>query len=271
MLLGYAILGSFQQEKHAYSKYLLLGEENLICIHCLSRSTNLACHQSNLLDLPYYDEAFLSESDSTTFAGEEIYVILIFLNQSHHGCKDDIAGLAIFVFHDALSMFFFLRLIHKKLHAKVVSFGDTLQFFPRKFLDALLRLFTCNACQKNVTTILMSLLETAVACPGRCPVPFVSSRNFSRLVSTTHKVSLIRVYKILGLDFLYLDVFEIDPLLRQLTSMATYPDALVPPFRSSDDQVYHEMAPISHYNLEEAISMVFSHYRLPRLLPSPRI
>ena len=36
--------------------------------------------------------------------------------------------------------------------------------------------------------------------------------------------------------------------------MATYPDSLVPPlaFRFSDDQVYHEMAPIGHYNLERS-------------------
>ena len=55
-----------------------------------------------------------------------------------------------------------------------------------------------------------------------------------------------------------------------LKSTPTNPDALVPPFRSSVDQVYHEMAPIGHYNLEEASNMVFSCYCLHRLLLSSR-
>jgi hypothetical protein len=55
----------------------------------------------------------------------------------------------------------------------------------------------------------------------------------------------------------YLDVFEIDPYL------------LVPPFRSSVDQVYHEMAPIGHYNLEEATSMFFSA-SFQVISPSPK-
>ena len=44
------------------------------------------------------------------------------------------------------------------------------------------------------------------------------------------------------MDLFYLDGFDIDP---------TNPDALVSPFRSSVNQVYDEMAPIGHYNLEE--------------------
>ena len=44
------------------------------------------------------------------------------------------------------------------------------------------------------------------------------------------------------MDLFYLDGFDIDP---------SNPDALVPPFRSFVNQVYDEMAPIGHYNLEE--------------------
>ena len=68
---------------------------------------------------------------------------------------------------------------------------------------------------------------------------------------------LLEFNEILGLD-LFSWIF-----LKSTTF--DHPDALVPPFRSSDDQVYHEMAPIGRYNLEEATSVVFSNYRLPRL------
>ena len=44
-------------------------------------------------------------------------------------------------------------------------------------------------------------------------------------------------------------------------------DAFAQPFRFSVDQVYEEMALIGHCNLEEATSMIFCPYCLPRLLP----
>ena len=47
-------------------------------------------------------------------------------------------------------------------------------------------------------------------------------------------------------------------------------DAFAQPFRFSVDQVYEEMALIGHCNLEEATSMIFCPYCLPRLLPSSR-
>ena len=59
-----------------------------------------------------------------------------------------------------------------------------------------------------------------------------------------------------------MDLFYLDGLIST-PQATTNPDAPAPPFRSSVDQVYQEMTPIGHYNLEEATSMIFSPYCLP--------